>query len=576
MRNYIGLACTIHDPSVAIVDSSGRIVFAEATERPYQTKRAYGVPPDAMTQIGPLLKKYCERGAELVVAKSWSLSAERRFRRVRRLSGFVSFFTPRSRPAAALLDQLFSLGEGLETGIGMASKGTRASVLSPDFALARTLMQSVPRLPTVTGFDHHLTHAAAGCFASPFTEAACAVIDGVGEGTSTKFFRYREGKLEPVPAPANRYSLGLYYMRLCAACGFDPVRGEEWKVMGLAPYGRHDPDLYRLLKSSVEVRGLHMKMSRGGWRTQNALWEEVRHADRANLAFTGQQVFEERVCELLTNLHGLGISDNLVLGGGCALNSSCNGLILDRTPFKQLHVYSAPADDGNSVGAALLAYQKDHPDFRPTPEIGSPYLGSHLSSEALKNLARFDRSGKVKSYPGTIHQVAARALAEGKIIGWAQGRAEFGPRALGNRSILADPRRAEMKDEINARVKFREEFRPFAPAILHEYGPDYFEHYQESPYMERTLRFRDEAAAKVPAVVHVNQTGRLQTVRREWNEKLYNLVQEFHQLTGVPVVLNTSFNVMGKPIIHSVEDAVAVLHTTGLDALALEDLWVEK
>jgi carbamoyltransferase len=157
-------------------------------------------------------------------------------------------------------------------------------------------------------------------------------------------------------------------------------------------------------------------------------------------------------------------------------------------------------------------------------------------------------------------------------VGWVQGRAEFGPRALGNRSILADPRDPQMKDRINARVKFREEYRPFAPSILHEHGPAYFRDYQESPYMERTLAFLPEAEAKVPAVVHVDRTGRLQTVKKEWNPRYHELISCFHQRTGVPLILNTSFNVMGKPIIHTVEDALAVFFTCGIDVLVIEDL----
>jgi carbamoyltransferase len=182
----------------------------------------------------------------------------------------------------------------------------------------------------------------------------------------------------------------------------------------------------------------------------------------------------------------------------------------------------------------------------------------------------------VRHLPGTIHQETARLLAEGQLVGWVQGRAEFGPRALGNRSILADPRPPDMKDRINLRVKFREEFRPFAPSILDEFGDEYFESYQVSPYMERTLTFKESAREKVPAIVHVNRTGRLQSVRREWNEAYYELIYAFYQLTGVPMLLNTSFNVMGKPIMHSVEDAIGLFYTTGLDALAIEDYLIEK
>ena len=175
-----------------------------------------------------------------------------------------------------------------------------------------------------------------------------------------------------------------------------------------------------------------------------------------------------------------------------------------------------------------------------------------------------------------IIQCAAESLADGKIIGWVQGRAEFGPRALGNRSILADPRYPDMKDKINDSVKFREEFRPFAPSILHEYGDEYFENYQFTPYMERTLNFRPEVRDKVPAVVHENGSGRLQSVTAELNPKYYALISELFRLTGVPIVLNTSLNVMGKPIVHSVEDAISLFYTSGLDALVVEDVFIEK
>jgi carbamoyltransferase len=170
-----------------------------------------------------------------------------------------------------------------------------------------------------------------------------------------------------------------------------------------------------------------------------------------------------------------------------------------------------------------------------------------------------------------IFQATAKLIAEGKIVGWVQGRAEFGPRALGNRSILADPRQLNIKDKINALVKFREEFRPFAPSILHEFGPTYFDNYQETPYMERALKFKEEVKHQIPGVVHIDGTGRLQSVRYDYNPKYYNLIKAFHELTGIPILLNTSFNVMGKPIIHSIEDAIAVFMTSGLDVLVIED-----
>jgi carbamoyltransferase len=200
----------------------------------------------------------------------------------------------------------------------------------------------------------------------------------------------------------------------------------------------------------------------------------------------------------------------------------------------------------------------------------SPYLGTMIDIPKLEKILGFGGIRFKKAADETaVCREAAELLAEGNIIGWVQGRAEFGPRALGNRSILTDPRPADMKDKINKRVKFREVYRPLAPSILHEFGDEYFEDYQESPYMERTLVFRKEVRDKVPAVVHENGTGRLQTVKAEWNPLYHRLIRSFYEKTGIPLVLNTSFNVMGKPIMHSVEDAITVLYTTGLDYLII-------
>jgi carbamoyltransferase len=219
---------------------------------------------------------------------------------------------------------------------------------------------------------------------------------------------------------------------------------------------------------------------------------------------------------LLKNLHRLGISENLALGGGCALNSSFNGQITERTGFRHVHVPFAPGDDGNSLGAACLSFQSDCPDWRPAVALSTPYLGSPPSDDTIRTMMAFGRLKAIGRLPDVTWR-AARMLADNKILGVFRGRAEFGPRALGNRSILADLRAPDIKDRINTQVKFREEFRPFAPSILDEHGPEFFEHYQTSRYMERALRFRPEVRARVPGVVHIDGTGRLQSVRREWN-----------------------------------------------------------
>ncbi|MFO0579046.1 MAG: carbamoyltransferase C-terminal domain-containing protein [Polyangia bacterium] len=534
-----------------------------------------------------LLKQYAEPDAEIVGAVSFS---ELSLRLVELSAAFD--LTP-LRGAFKKLGKYFE-DSGFHADHSWPHPGwktlrdlARASLLMVGTGLAGN--RELTRPVQIRRYNHHLTHAALGCYSSPFPEAVCAVIDGYGEFGSTGFYSYREGRIEPLHPPrtpfrVERASLGFFYGLVCGLCGFDPLKGEEWKVMGLAPYGRVDPVLYRMLKSLIKVGDLQLVPGLPIEEEKRLIKQlkELRRApgappiEAANIACTGQQVFADLMRELLQALSGKGISSNLVLCGGCALNSSYNGHILAEGAFRSLHVPSAPSDDGNSVGAALLAYHADHPGAPPPRRLLSPYLGSGISKEARDNLLRFNRSPRLRHLPDTVVAETAELLAKGKIIGWMQGRAEFGPRALGNRSILADPRSPDMKDRINGRVKFREEYRPFAPSILHECGPEYFENYQMSPYMERTLVFRPEVRAKVPAVVHEDGTGRLQSVTPELAEKFYRLIRAFYALTGVPLLLNTSFNIMGKPIIHSVEDAMGLFHTTGLDALVIDDILIEK
>ena len=280
--------------------------------------------------------------------------------------------------------------------------------------------------------------------------------------------------------------------------------------------------------------------------------------------------------QLLQHLHTVTGSDNLALGGGCALNSSFNGQIIQRTTFKNVHIPSAPADDGTALGAAWLAFHQRTTDTRYRPKRLSPYLGSVISDEAIQRLIQHNRSLKIQHLPDRIYNEAAQLLSQGQLIGWIQGRSEFGPRALGNRSILADPRNATTKDKINRKIKFRETFRPFAPSVMHKFGPEYFENYHESPHMDKTLPILPSMQDRIAAVSHVDGTGRLQTVKQEWNPRFYSLLDSFYQITGIPVLLNTSFNVMGKPLIHSLEDAISVFLTTGLDALVINDYLITK
>jgi carbamoyltransferase len=581
-RNYIGLANSFHDSAIAIVNDHGEVVFAEATERYLQYKRAIGMPSDLFKRTADLVREYCDPDAELVLASSWSDRTHSLMQQGlgRTAQAAQQFGNADGDLAALLRRQLGSQNFIFRSQLAMVNHPGHLL----EYDLSQTEEWASNRI-SGRSFEHHLTHAAAGCLSSPFDEALCAVLDGFGETSAFACFRYRDGRLTAIPEVQTDgwSSLGIFYSLVCEACGFGHMSGEEWKVMGLAPYGRHDPELYGLLREMIGVDGLRIvapdpeKMIRLHARLFGMRRKKGQPAiEYANLAYAGQQVFSEVLFEFLGNLHTAGYSDNLVLGGGCALNSSANGRVIANTPFRNLHVFSAPGDDGNAVGAALLAWQEDHPEAQHKPRFMSPYLGSRMCPEILGNVVAFGGLKTTALNGDEAPSRAAALLAQGKIIGWVQGRAEFGPRALGNRSILADPRSPSVKEVINARVKFREEFRPFAPSILHEYGPAYFEDYQETPYMERTLKFREQVVDKVPGVVHEDRTGRLQTVKRDWNPRYHALISEFHRLTDIPLVLNTSFNVMGKPIAHSVEDALAVFFTSGLDALFIDDLLIEK
>ena len=576
VRNYIGLAGSQHDSAVAVVNSQGEVAFAEANERPLKNKRAWNAPPDAMAHIGCLIEKYCEDNADLVAALSWSAGGLRwspLIHRFVRWSGrYQKKFSPADRQIALeygnqnvrqsmykapchLSDMMMNLEYRLRDGEGFTRSGRR---------LKRV------------GFDHHLCHAASACYtAEDDSDSISVVIDGMGEGSSVSCFSFRDGKINALSRKPflNLASVGLFFGALCWACGFDPIQGEEWKVMGLASFGKHDSSLYQLLRPMLQVQGTDLRRSKDYSQRLNRLLELRKnwsaHRQAADLAHTGQSVFTELVCELLSAIHQRWGGERLLLSGGCALNSSCNGTILAQTPYQKMHVPMAPGDDGTALGAALLAWKSDHPGRRPPP-CRSPYLGSELSLDAITRTVDLGRcQAEVFPTESSLAKHVAKLIAQGSLVGWAQGRAEFGPRALGNRSILADPRDANVKAKINQSVKFREDFRPFAPSVLHEHAEDYFEDYQWSPYMERTQKF--SRPQLVPGVVHCDGTGRLQSVTAEFNPRFHALIQAFHELTGIPMLLNTSLNVMGRPMVHDVEDAMALFFTTGLDVMVLND-----
>lgn len=580
MTQYtIGLSVTYHDSALAIIDQQGHVLFAEATERHLQNKRALHCEADSLLWVRDLLERYCPAPTAFVIATNW---------RKKR---------PLYEQAVAALGCLTASGL-LKTGIKKLRSplpnyqlhhmiaSQRNSIQSAGINLMRIIAEHYPHCTvTFADYDHHLTHAATACYSSPFSQAACAVVDSFGERGSMAFYYFQDNKLKRLYETRGTGSLGFYYMKITELCGFDWLRGEEWKVMGLAAYGKLDQNLYQLLNKTVWVEGFNCQhQAKELFAAVDALQKFKRNArddaeQAADLAFTGQYFFAELMTRLLQHLHRVTGCENLAFGGGCALNSSYNGKIKQRTGFAQVFIPSAPADDGTAIGAGLLAWHANNPkslSVASQQPWSSPYLGSTISAQSVRQLMHYNKVLDVQYLPHTICQKTAELLAEGLLIGWVQGRAEFGPRALGNRSILADPRAVKSKDRINQRIKFRENFRPFAPAVLHEYADAYFEHYHESPYMDKTLTIKRAMQHKIAAVCHVDGSGRIQTVKAEWNLRFYQLIECFYQQVQIPMLLNTSFNVMGKPLVHSLENALSVFLMTGLDALVINDFLLCK
>ncbi len=582
-RIFVGHANTVHDPAVALIE--GDRVFAEAIERHTQCKRAWETPR-LWYSARPIRKALARLGIEpvhegqILFASSWS-----ELKPAEQSAG--QWASALSESSMSPLDPLQWVQRLVEPLAINQLRWLLSGLGSPGYGC--DLPRWTPACAPVDarGIVHHLAHAANAAFTSPFRECTVLVADGYGEGTALSVYDFRDERFELVHQAEPELSLGSLYSGITELCGFDAVGGEEWKMMGLAAYGKPRDDIHDFFTRRMLVDGLRMWFrfeSPGDWGLLQQLVgsfgspgsedDEVMRA--ADLAHNFQRAFEQMLIGFVRNLRQKSRSSNLAFAGGCALNSSLNGKLLDGTGFERLHVPSAPADDGNALGAAL--YLKHVVAGEPrVAEVMSPYLGSCVERASVERILRFGntRFHEAGSDEALCREVAD-LLANGSIVGWVQGRAEYGPRALGNRSILADPRAADMKQRINDRVKFRELYRPLAPAVLHEFGPDYFEDYQESPYMERALRFKPHLRNRVPAVVHLDGTGRLQTVKKEWNPIFHRLIHCFFERTGVPMLVNTSFNVMGKPIIHSAEDALTVFYTTGLDRLVIGRYILER
>jgi carbamoyltransferase len=596
MAAILGISAFYHDSAAALV-VDGRIVAAAQEERFTRIKHDPAFPDRA---IG-----YCLREAGL---------------------------GPDDLDYVAFYDKPLTKFERLlETYLAYAPAGFRSFRLAMPLWLKdklhmrRTLRRGLggPTRARLVFTDHHESHAASAFFPSPFDRAAIVTLDGVGEWTTAAFGIGEGNRLRLIDHVAFPHSLGLLYSAFTYYCGFK-VNSGEYKLMGLAPYGR---PIYRelILEKLVDLKpdgsfwldmdyfqycqGLTMTNPRfhhlfGGPPRSPESPLEQRHMD---LAASIQAVTEEAVLSIGRHVQGRTGMKHLVLAGGVALNCVANGRLLREGDFEDIWIQPAAGDAGGALGAALFVWHQllDHPR-RPEgrdAQHGS-FLGPRFTTDEIERaLGRQGATGRRFDDETELLDHVAGLLAEGKVVGWFQGRMEFGPRALGARSILGDPRSPAMQATMNVKIKFRESFRPFAPAVIRERAAEWFDldPGHESPYMllvapvlehrrvpvdaealevmehDPDLRKRvNVVRSEVPAVTHVDYSARLQTVDEERNPRFCRLLEAFDRLTGCPVLVNTSFNVRGEPIVCTPEDAYRCFLATDMDALVLEDLVVAK
>lgn len=554
--NILGISCHYHEAAAALV-VDGKIVAASAEERFTRKKHDAVFPRKA---IAFCLKEagISERKLDYVVFYEKPLVKFERTLTVsmREFPSSMSFFV-----------------QGMKNEF--VEKLWIRAMIAEKLHTSRDRILFVPQ---------HLSHAAAAYYSSPFTDAAFLTLDAVGEWTTGSWGVCEGNNLTPVAEIRFPHSVGLLYSAITRYLGFE-VNDGEFKVMGMAAYGkpRHMDLLRRLyrqyadgsIRLNLEYFAFHQS-SRAMYTRK--LEDLFMTANKFDVAASLQKATEEIIITMMRHIAKKTGKTSLVFGGGVALNSVVNGLVTKKTKFRDLFVFPASGDDGGSAGAALYVYHHvlGHANRKPVSHM---FLGKGYGTRAIAHTLRARKLRYVRMGTRTLLSHVATKLASGMVIGWFEGRAEFGPRALGHRSILADPRKAKMKDIVNSRIKFREEFRPFAPVVLSRFASRYYRVTAPrlSPYMLATFRAQPVARRKSPATVHDDSTSRIQTVDvKTYQGRYAKLLEAFYRKTRVPVLLNTSFNLKGEPIVNSPEDAISTFQRSGLDMLVLENYVVTK
>ncbi len=552
---------------------------------------------------------------------------EERFRRIKHWAGFPSMSIQYCLDEAGIvLSDLAHVAINSDAQANLAKKIGYALVRRPEIGLVLDRIRNAKNRQSIEQalqasfpgqlfsghvhrVEHHLAHLASAYLVSPYNDAVVASIDGFGDFASAAWGVGKDSEIAIDDKVYFPHSLGTFYQALTQFIGF-PNYGDEYKAMGLAPYG--EPNYMEEMRRIVGLRddgSFRLDMNYFVYHKEKVSYEwddgspvvgrlfsaqlaallgpernekeelTQRHKD---IARSVQGMYEEAFFHLLNKLYEKHKLDRLCLAGGCAMNSVANGKITRNTPFKHVYIQSAAGDAGGAIGAAFVVHHQTSGSERSFV-MDHAYWGPQFSSEDFGKLLD-DRRMDLESCGCTVEEMldepllcrrTAEAIKDGKVVGWFQGRMEWGPRALGNRSILGDPRRSDMKDILNLKIKRRESFRPFAPSILRERVLDWFEQDDEVPFMMKVFQIREDKRQHISAVTHVDGSGRLQTVSEDTNPRYYRLIQSFNELTGVPILLNTSFN-ENEPVVCNPEEALECFLRTNMDVLVLDNWYLER
>lgn len=561
----LGISCYYHDSGAALV-RDGQLIAAAEEERFNRKKHFNGFPTQAID--------YCLREAGITIDQVDHIGFYEKplvkFNRILEtiLACWPLTYRPWLKAIPLWLTHRLRIGNEIQEKLGIDKD--------------------------ILYCQHHLSHAASAFLVSPFEEAAILTADGVGEWTTTSWGVGRGNQLDMRKEIRFPHSVGLLFSAITAYLGFR-INDAEWKVMGLAPYGQ--PKYVDKFREVVDIKGdgsirlnlEYFALTYSTDRTISSKWEQLfgqpqrppeteLNEFHRDIAHSGQKIVEEIMVKMASHIHRETGMDHLCLAGGVGLNCVANWRILQETGFKEIFIQPAAGDSGGALGTAFYIYNTVLNNPRSFTMRHALWGPSYENHEIKTTLDQMEADYDYLEDENELLERTAKMIEDGLVVGWFQGRLEFGPRALGSRSLLADARNEKMKDIINAKVKFREAFRPFAPAVLKEHAHEYFEMPEgmDAPFMLLVPKVREEKRTVLPAITHQDGSGRVQTVTDEDNGLYYRLIKTFGQKTGVPVVINTSFNVRGEPIVCTPADAYHTFVHTGIDAMVIGNFVVTQ